>query len=37
MVWHPNGNCLIACYSADGQDSQVAVIDSSAKVMLIHI
>ncbi|MCO5558056.1 hypothetical protein L7F22_011631 [Adiantum nelumboides] len=32
MVWHPSGDSLFACYSADGGDDQVAVIDTSGKM-----
>ncbi|KAI5071504.1 hypothetical protein GOP47_0013755 [Adiantum capillus-veneris] len=32
MVWHPNGDSLYACYSADGGDNQVAVVDVTGKM-----
>lgn len=32
MVWHPSGESLFACYSADGGDNQIAVIDTSGKM-----
>lgn len=31
MTWHPSGEYLFACYSADGNDNQVALIGSSGK------
>lgn len=31
MAWHPLENCLFACYCADGNDNQVALISSSGK------
>lgn len=31
LAWHPSGESLFACYSADGKDNQVAIINSSGK------
>eukprot|EP00249_Psilotum_nudum_P010718 c22717_g1_i1 orf=1-1191(-) len=31
MTWDPSGDFLFACYSADGKDNQVAIINASSK------
>lgn len=31
IAWHPHGNSLFSVFSADGEDSQVAVLDLNSR------